>query len=140
MVLDIGYCLEFGAWSLEFAARWHNINMSKISSLLLRVGLSFAFLYPAYGFWANPNDWAGYIPAFVTNVGLSEGTLLLGLAALHIVIALWILSGWHIVIPSVAAALFLGSVVYFNWSQVDILFRDISLALAALALAFSNRR
>ena len=113
--------------------------MNKASTLLLRIALAFAFLYPAYGFWASPNDWVGYIPAFVKNLGFPESTLLIALAIVHIVIALWILSGWRIVIPSVAAALFLGGVVYFNLNQIDIFFRDISLALAALALAFSNR-
>ncbi|HBV01441.1 MAG TPA: hypothetical protein DEF00_03565 [Candidatus Taylorbacteria bacterium] len=114
--------------------------MSKTSNILLRVALAFAFLYPAYGFWKNPLSWVGYIPSFVKDFGLSQDTLLIGLAVVHVIIALWILSGLRIAIPSVVAALFLGSVVYFNWNQIDILFRDISLALAALALAFSNRR
>ena len=114
--------------------------MSKTSNILLRVALAFAFLYPAYGFWENSLSWVGYIPSFVKDFGLSQDTLLIGLAVVHVIIALWILSGLRIAIPSVVAALFLGSVVYFNWNQIDILFRDISLALAALALAFSNRR
>ena len=112
--------------------------MSKTSNLLLRVALSFAFLYPAYGFWTNPSDWLGYIPQFVRNVGLSQDVLLMFIAGVHLVIALWILSGWRIFIPSVAAATFLLSVVYFNSNQLDVLFRDISLALAALALAHAN--
>ena len=104
------------------------------------MALAFAFLYPAYGFWSNPGNWAGYIPAFVQNFGLSQETLLLALAALHIILALWLLSGWRLFFPSLLAALFLASVVYFNWNQLDILFRDISLMLAALALAFSSNR
>ena len=113
--------------------------MSKTSNLLLRIALAFAFLYPAYGFWKNPLSWVGYIPSFVKDFGLSQDTLLMGLAVVHLVIALWILSGWRIVIPSVAAAFFLGGIVYFNWNQIDILFRDISLALAALALSLSAK-
>jgi hypothetical protein len=62
------------------------------------------------------------------------------IAGFHLIIALWLLSGWRIFLPSLVAAIFLGSVVYFNQNQLDILFRDISLALVALALAFSNRR
>lgn len=113
--------------------------MSKASSLLLRLALAFSFLYAAYGFWTAPNDWIGYIPSFVRNVGLSQSVLLMALAGFHLVIALWVLSGWRIFIPSIVAAVFLFSVVYFNWNQLDILFRDISLALAALALAFISR-
>ncbi|MEK7169773.1 MAG: DoxX family membrane protein [Patescibacteria group bacterium] len=113
--------------------------MNKTSNLLLRTALSFAFLYPAYGMWTNPNDWLGYIPAFVKNVGLSQDILLLLIAGVHLIIALWILSGWKIFLSSLVAAVFLGSIVYFNQNQLDILFRDISLALVALALVFSNR-
>lgn len=114
--------------------------MKKPTNLLLRLAISFAFLYPAYGFFSAPNDWLGYIPIFVRDIGLPQNALLLLLAGFHLAIALWILSGWRIFTPSLAAAIFLGSVVYFNWNQLDILFRDISLALAALALAFSSRR
>ena len=113
--------------------------MSKTSYLLLRIAVAFAFLYPAYGFFSAPNNWIGYIPAFVRNIGVSQGTLLLCLMAVHIILALWILSGWRIFIPSLVASFFLGSVVYFNSNQLDILFRDLSLALVALALAFSSR-
>ncbi len=114
--------------------------MSKTSSLLLRLALAFAFLYPAYGFWSDPNPWVGYIPAFARDIGLSQGVLLMLIAGFHLVLAFWILSGWRIFFPSIIAAVFLGAVVYFNLNQLDIFFRDISLALAALALAFSNRR
>jgi|SRR3989344_2577563 len=112
--------------------------MSKTSNFLLRIALAFAFLYPAYGFWTNPNDWLGYIPLFVRTIGFSQDVLLMLIAGLHLVLALWILSGWRIFIPSLVAAAFLGSTVYFNWNQLDVLFRDISLALAALALAHAN--
>jgi len=113
--------------------------MNRTSLLLLRIALAFAFFYPAYGFWTAPNDWIGYIPSLVRNIGLSQSVLIMAVAGVHLIIALWILSGWRIFIPSVAAAVFLFSVVYFNRNQLDVLFRDISLALAALALAFSSR-
>ena len=115
------------------------ITMSKTSNLLLRIALAFAFLYPAYGMWTNPNDWLGYIPSLVKNIGLSQDILLMLIAGLHLVIALWILSGWKIFFPSLVATVFLGSVVYFNQNQLDVLFRDISLALVAVALAFGAK-
>lgn len=114
--------------------------MSRTSNLLLRLALAFAFLYPAYGFWQNPNDWLGYIPVFVKNVGVSQDVLLMLVAGSHLILALWLLSGWRIFLPSLIAAVFLSLVVYFNWNQLDIFFRDVSLALAALALAFGSQR
>ena len=50
-------------------------------------------------------------------------------------IGLWILSGKKIFIPSALAALNLFGIVLFNLSQLDIVFRDVSIALVALALA-----
>ena len=112
--------------------------MSKSSSVLLRFALAFAFLYPAYGFWKSPADWVGYVPEFVRAVGLSQDALMRAIAGFHLLIALWLLSGWRIFLPSLVAAFFLFGIVYFNWNQLDILFRDLSLALAALALAHAN--
>ncbi len=113
--------------------------MSRTSNLLLRISLAFAFLYVAYGFWRHPDSWTGYLPAFVTHLSLSQTVLLFLIAGVHLVIGLWILSGWRIFIPSLVAAVFLFAVVYFNRNQLDILYRDISLGLAALALAFGSR-
>lgn len=113
--------------------------MPRISQLLLRLAIAFAFLYVAYGFWANPGDWVGYLPALVKNIGLSQGVLLMILAGFHLIIGLWILSGWRIFLPSIVAALFLFGVVYVNRREFDELFRDVSIALAALALGLSSR-
>ncbi|MDO8594724.1 MAG: hypothetical protein Q7R93_04410 [bacterium] len=113
--------------------------MSNTSRLLLRIALAFSFGYVAYGFWLHPDSWTGYLPTFVTHLELSKSILIFLISGFHLVIALWILSGWKIFIPSVVAAVFLFSVVYFNRNQLDVLYRDISLALAALALAFSSR-
>ncbi len=119
--------------------------MSKTSSLLIRLALAFSLLYSAYGFWRHADVWLAYIPevvknaAIVTRIGLSGGTLALALSAFHIVLAVWLLSGWRIFIPSLVIALFLGTIVYFNLNQLDALFRDVSLALVALALAFAPK-
>ena len=110
-----------------------------MTSLFLRIALAFSFLYPAYRFWQSPDDWVGYLPPFLKNAGIPEATILTLLAVFHIALALWLLSGWRIFLPSLVAAFFLAGVVFFNWNQIDILFRDLSLALAALALAFASR-
>ncbi len=115
--------------------------MTRLSSILLRLALAFSFLYVGYGFWKDPMDWVGYVPAFVQNIGgVSQEILLLGIAGFHVLFALWILSGLKVRLSSLVAATFLGGVVYFNLNQLDILFRDISLALVALALTFNSDR
>lgn len=101
---------------------------------ILRVAIAFAFLYPVVAAFITPDAWLGYFPPFL--LGLMPHTLLLGLwSVVEIVIAVWILLGKHIFIPSFAAAVLLCLIVLFNLPYMEIVFRDVSLALVALYLA-----
>lgn len=103
-------------------------------SLILRTGLAFAFLYPAISAVFNPLAWIGYFPEFARAI-IPNDTLLLHLFGLaEAVIGLWLLSGKHIFYPSVAAAVFLLLIVAFNFSQMDVVFRDLSIFAIAIAL------
>jgi uncharacterized membrane protein YphA (DoxX/SURF4 family) len=105
--------------------------------LLLRVGVAFAFLYPPLDALANPYSWIGYFPQFMTGV-VPDMVLLHSFGLIEVVIALWILSGKRIFLPSSAAALLLLGIVAFNPSQFEVIFRDLSIAFAAAALAVAN--
>jgi|TARA_Y100000310_G_scaffold345866_1_gene471936 hypothetical protein len=111
-------------------------NTQSTVSWLLRIGVAFAFLYPAIAGFINPIAWVGYFPQFVRDaVPFEEGTLLLIFGVIEIVIALWILSGKKIFIPSVIATVSLTLIVILNWGVMDVVFRDISIAAMAAALA-----
>jgi uncharacterized membrane protein YphA (DoxX/SURF4 family) len=102
---------------------------------LLRIGVGFAFIYPAYNAYFEPYSWLGYVPSFAR--GFVDDLLLLhAFGALEIALALWILSGWRIRYPAFAAAAILVVIVVLNPHEFPILFRDLSIAAAALALAF----
>jgi hypothetical protein len=103
---------------------------------LLRVGIAFAFLYPPISALSDPIAWAGYFPAFIQAMPIDTEILLHIFGVLEIVIALWILRARRLRIPSFLAAGLLLLIVVFNFNDFDVLFRDVSLALAALALAF----
>lgn len=107
---------------------------SKFPIYALQFGLAFVFLYAAYAQFVRPQDWIGYFPSYVR--GYIPNTLLLNLfSAGEVALALWVLSGWRIYIASLlAAAAFLGITVT-NLSVLDVTFRDVGLAAAALALA-----
>ena len=113
--------------------------MPRSSQLLLRIAIAFAFLYPAIAGILHPDNWADFFPQFVRGT-LPDSVLLLGWGILEILIALWILSGWKVWLPSFAAAALLCGIVLFNLPLLDIVFRDLSLALAALALAVESYR
>jgi hypothetical protein len=101
---------------------------------LLRAAVAFAFLYPPLNALSAPYNWIGYFPAF-TRGFVEDTTLLHAFGVVEVVLALWILSGWRIFYPAVGAALALAAIVALNGSEFPVLFRDIPIALAALALA-----
>jgi len=106
-----------------------------VVALLLRVGVAFAFIYPAVSAYFTPLAWIGFFPGFVLDIAPDETLLLHLFGITEIVLALWILVGRRIFVPSVLAALYLFAIVIFNLASLDILFRDIPIMFMAVALA-----
>ncbi len=118
------------------------------SEALLRIAVAFAFLYPPIDALFDPASWLGYFPSFITNLfhtiaiplKLSDVVLLHGFGLLEVALAVWVLAGKRVRIPALIMAVMLFAIVGFNLdpSNFSVLFRDVSIALAALALAFYN--
>lgn len=113
-------------------------NLTDRTGLVLRAGLAFAFLYPPLNALADPNSWIGYFPPFMRGI-VPDPVLLHSFGAVEVVIALWILSGWRIFWPSLVAAIILLSIVVFDPSEFQVVFRDLSIASIAVALAITAR-
>ena len=112
------------------------MSPERYAHLALRVGVSFAFLYPAIAAITDPDSWLGYFPQWIFSfIAIDPLLILHGFGIIEAVIALWILSGRHIRIPAALAAFLLLAIIAFNWSGLDVLFRDFSIACMALALA-----
>lgn len=109
-----------------------------MAQIILRVAVAFAFLYPAVSAWFLPTAWLGYVPQFMRG-DVDDLVLLHAFGAVEIFIALWILSGWKIFWPSLAATAVLLAIVVFNPQEFPVLFRDLSLSGMTLALALMNR-
>lgn len=108
------------------------------SDLLLRLGTALAFLYPPIDAFLNPFSWVGYMPLFLRDL-LPEMLLLHAFGVLQIGLAVWILSGRKIFIPSVLATIILIFIVLFNLNDFGVLFRDLSISAMTLALAILHR-
>ena len=107
---------------------------------LLRVGVAFSFLYPPINALFDPYAWSGYFPTFLLSIaGPYELILLHAFGILEVLLALWILFGKNIRIPSAIAAFVLLLIVALNANQFPVLFRDLSIALMAGALAFMHK-
>ncbi|OGG44892.1 hypothetical protein A2673_03350 [Candidatus Kaiserbacteria bacterium RIFCSPHIGHO2_01_FULL_50_13] len=110
------------------------IHNGRVIDWLLRVGLAFSLLYPPIAAYFDPFSWIGYFPAFTRGV-MPDETLLIVFGAVEIALALWLLSGWRVHIPAMLAAVLLLAIAVFNLGQFPVLFRDISIAVMAVALA-----
>jgi uncharacterized membrane protein YphA (DoxX/SURF4 family) len=112
--------------------------MSKKAHFILKLAVAFAFIYAGISGFINPDAWIGYFPAW-TKGFVSDAILINAWGIIELAIGFWILFGKKILIPSIIATLALAGIVVFNWNQMDVIFRDVSIALASLALVFIER-
>jgi len=110
------------------------MDQSKLTSLLLRLGLAIVFLYAAAGSLLQPQEWVGYLPPFLAKLSFADSLLKL-FAIYEIVLALWLLSGRFVRYAGVLAALTFAGITLAQPSVFIVTFRDIGLLFMALALA-----
>ena len=115
------------------------MQSKQLVSVILRVSLAFAFLYPAVNAIFDPNSWIGYFPPFLLG-HVPDLVLLHSFGALEALLALWLLSGWKMQIPAAIMALMLLAIVMFNIPQFQVTFRDLSLMGMSIALMFMQGR
>ncbi len=104
-----------------------------LASFILRVALAIPFLFVAIDAVLQPEAWVGFIPYFVRNL-LPESLVLGAHALLDFTLALWLLSGWRTKYAAAFSAFNLAAIVVVNLTALDVIFRDVGLLLAALAL------
>lgn len=105
-----------------------------IASWLLRSGLAFVFLYAGIDGLLNPIRWLGFMPEFMTVIAPAE-TMLSAFSVFEIILAAALLWNVTVFYAALVAAGMLAGMTVFNLSALLIVFRDIGLAAAALALA-----
>jgi uncharacterized membrane protein YphA (DoxX/SURF4 family) len=110
------------------------LPMERAPQLLLRAGLALMFLYAAISGLTNPDSWVGYLPHALTD-HIDAHTILPFFSIYELVLAVWLLSGLFVRYAALLVAATLAGIVLSNLSLFAITFRDLSLLLAALALA-----
>ncbi len=113
------------------------MNRERFADFVLRAGLAFAFLYPPINAIFDPNAWIGYFPSFLRG-RVEDLVLLHTFGLIEVIIALWILSGKRIFWPSAAAFVMLIAIVTMDYTEFQVVFRDLSIATIALYLAIRN--
>ncbi len=113
------------------------MNNGKVVSILLRIGISSTFLYAAVATTLYPKDWIWFFPQILRN-SLPHAILLMGFSIFEVVLSVWLISGWKKVYSASLAALSLFGIIVTNLSAIDIVFRDIAIFFAAVALAIGS--
>ena len=111
-------------------------GMNKNSAvIILRWGLAFTFFYAAIASLVNPDNWIGYLPAFVGDIVPPRLALTI-FSFYEIVLAALLFAGWKIRWAALLSVVTLAGITVFNLTggTFDITFRDVGLAFAALAL------
>lgn len=111
--------------------------MNQYARILLRVALAFTFLYAAFGAFIEPLNWIGYFPAWMQHI-VPQEILVLLFSLYEIILAAWLVWGKGLLYASLAASASLFAITVVNVAVFDVVFRDVGLGLAALALAVAS--
>ena len=100
----------------------------------LKLGLASTFLYAGIASFITPSSWIGFFPHIIRTL-VPEQLLLNGWSAYEIALALWLVFGrttlaWA---AAIAACTFL-AIIIPNIGAFDLIFRDVGLFVAAIAL------
>lgn len=108
--------------------------MHKYSAVtILRWGLAFTFFYAAIEGLLHPENWIGYLPPFLGNI-LPLRTVLTIFSVYEIALAALLFIGRKLYWVSLLSIITLVVITVFNLEILDVTFRDVGLAMAALAL------
>lgn len=103
-------------------------------SLILRLSLGFAFIYAAISHYFSPDSWLQFYPDFMQDI-VSEKWYSIAASLGELAFGLMIISGRLTYYLAILSALALSVILVFNLDQMFILFRDVSLIGASIALA-----
>ncbi len=109
-------------------------NHFPLVSFLLRIAIAVPFLYAAISATLQPENWMGYFPVWLQAI--IPGTILLvGFSLYQVTLSIWLFSGKKMLYPSLLSVLTLLAITTANITLLDIVFRDVGLLFAAIALA-----
>src|SRR3989344_4908518 len=112
---------------------------------LLRLALALPFLYAGVDGLMNEDNWIGFVPrwaaSLLENIAPNgvDGVLwfLYGFSVLEIALAAALLLGWQVQKVAMVSAAILAGITLSNLAQLLVVFRDVGVFFAALALAMT---
>ncbi len=115
-----------------------NADFREVASFFLRLALAVPFLYAAIAAMLQPDSWVGFFPVWLRSI-IPSGILLGAFSLYQFGLTAWLLSGKKSYYAALLSAATLVAIIIANLSLLDIVFRDIGLLLAAVALALLHK-
>jgi len=109
------------------------MDYKKLAPPILRYGVGFVFL--VFGIWQiiSPNYWAGYLPSYTLNFGVSSGLIIFLNGILDLFIGVGIVLGIYLRFFSVLGILRI-LVIIFSLGWNDVAVRDIGIIFALVSI------
>jgi hypothetical protein len=118
------------------------MSKEKLSYLILKIAVAFPLVYMAWGSYLRPKVFLVYVPKFL-NQFVAPGILLWAVSVILVVIASFILFEKRPFFPPLIATIYFTLIIFLNthWGtpSFDSYYKDVSVALASLALAIKSR-
>jgi uncharacterized membrane protein YphA (DoxX/SURF4 family) len=112
-----------------------SLHNPRVAAWMLRLGLAFVFAYAGVSSLRQPLEWIGYLPSFLATMSNAE-TLIKVFAVGELALVLWLLVGKYVHYCAALCALTMIAIVAAGPGNLIITFRDVGLALMAVALVF----
>jgi uncharacterized membrane protein YphA (DoxX/SURF4 family) len=107
--------------------------MKKYAAPLVRISMALVFLWFGFNQLFTPEAWAGFIPSFITDLGVDAKLMVLSNAAFEIIAGSLLLLGMGVRLMAVGLAIHLvGIAVSLGYGAIAI--RDAGLALATFGV------
>lgn len=120
--------------------------MKKVS-ILLRFAVGLPFLYAGVDSLRHPELWRGFMPHWLLDIvaqmpgGMDgEATFLTVFAVFEIILAVWLFTGVRTKLAAMLSTFVLLVITLTNLGQFQLIFRDVGLFFAALALVALERK
>jgi len=111
----------------------------KTVSLLLRLSIAFTFFYAAIAAFIAPQNWIGFLPTWISIVPIDSLLLLQLFSGFEIILGLLLVTGKRLYFSSIVSAIVIASIILLNIGAMDIVFRDVPILFACIALAVMSK-
>lgn len=118
------------------AATWRVGTAEALQVRLLQLGLAFVFLYASLTTLVDPLQFATYVPSWLSMPGM--GPMLRCFACFELALAMALLTRRFARHAALVAVMTLVGITATNPDEFEVLFRNVAIICAALALAVST--